>query len=256
MIGPSRFAETTAPDAGRTRPEDPSLRRAEMAMRRGKEAGKARVVFYRPEWGSARAGPGASHWLSRLRAALDEDRLEVYLQRILDLDGGESPPSFEALVRLREGGEILAPGRFLSDAERFGLVAEIDQWMIRAVLHPMEDRDDGRIAVNLSGRSVGAERMARQLSAEARRRANGLRAPKLPSGGSGHPWPGSRVGWPPLILEGRRATTAPSRAPAGRPSPSPPPHGRASRPPAAASARGPPRSADVHARARRWGLGR
>jgi len=68
-------------------------------------------------------------WLGRIRDALDEDRMVLYSQPIIPLTGG--PTSEELLVRLvTPSGEIVQPGSFLPIAGRYGLVADIDQWVI------------------------------------------------------------------------------------------------------------------------------
>jgi PAS domain S-box-containing protein len=71
----------------------------------------------------------ALSWLGRIRDALDEDRMVLYSQPIIPLTGG--PASEELLVRLiTPAGEIVQPGSFLPIAERYGLIADIDRWVI------------------------------------------------------------------------------------------------------------------------------
>jgi PAS domain S-box-containing protein len=71
----------------------------------------------------------ALSWLGRIRDALDEDRMVLYSQPIIPLTGG--PASEELLLRLiTPSGEIVQPGSFLPIAERYGLIAEIDRWVI------------------------------------------------------------------------------------------------------------------------------
>jgi PAS domain S-box-containing protein len=71
----------------------------------------------------------ALSWLGRIRDALDEDRMVLYSQPIVPLTGGA--PSEELLLRLiTPSGEIVQPGSFLPIAERYGLVADIDRWVI------------------------------------------------------------------------------------------------------------------------------
>jgi PAS domain S-box-containing protein len=69
-------------------------------------------------------------WLGRVRDAIDEDRLVLYRQPIVPLTGG--PPSEELLLRLKTpSGEIVPPMAFLPIAERYGMVADIDRWVVR-----------------------------------------------------------------------------------------------------------------------------
>ena len=69
-------------------------------------------------------------------------------------------------------GEILAPAAFIETAEQFGLIQEIDRWVVRAAIHLLAGSaadDDFRLEVNLSGRSLGdpelPELIEREVSA-------------------------------------------------------------------------------------------
>jgi PAS domain S-box-containing protein len=77
----------------------------------------------------ARRKLDALAWVGRIREALDQDRLILYSQPIVPLTGGE--PSQELLLRMvARGGEIIQPGSFLPVAEAYGLIGEIDRWVI------------------------------------------------------------------------------------------------------------------------------
>jgi PAS domain S-box-containing protein len=70
-------------------------------------------------------------WLGRIRDAIDEARLVLYSQPIVDLVTGRTV-QHELLLRMRgEDGSIIAPGAFLPVAERYGLISEVDRWVIR-----------------------------------------------------------------------------------------------------------------------------
>ncbi len=71
----------------------------------------------------------ALSWVGRIRDALDEDRLVLYSQPIVPLL--EARPSEEILVRMMDrDGKIILPGEFLPAAEKYGLIAEIDRWVV------------------------------------------------------------------------------------------------------------------------------
>jgi PAS domain S-box-containing protein len=97
------------------------------------------------------------HWLGLTRQALDEDRLVLYSQPVVPLAGG--PPSEELLVRMRDReGNVIAPGLFLPAAEEYGLIREIDRWVIaQAAQIAAQGR---RIEVNLSAKSVDVRLLA------------------------------------------------------------------------------------------------
>lgn len=91
-------------------------------------------------------------WLGRIRDALDEDRLVLYSQPIIALTGGE--PSEELLVRLvSRSGEIVQPGSFLPVAEQYGLVADIDRWVIGKAIQRAADTGR-RVEANISAWTI------------------------------------------------------------------------------------------------------
>jgi PAS domain S-box-containing protein len=69
-------------------------------------------------------------WIARIRDALDHDHFVLYSQPIVDLRTGDTVQQ-ELLLRMRNSdGSIIAPGDFLPVAERYGLISEIDRWVI------------------------------------------------------------------------------------------------------------------------------
>lgn len=89
----------------------------------------------------------ALHWLGRVRDAIDEDRLVLYAQPIYPLQGGCA--SEELLVRLiTPSGEVVPPGMFLPVAERFGLIADVDRWVVRQAIQRASAGH--RVEVNIS----------------------------------------------------------------------------------------------------------
>jgi EAL domain-containing protein (putative c-di-GMP-specific phosphodiesterase class I)/ketosteroid isomerase-like protein len=105
---------------------------------------------------------GDALWLGRIREALDEDRLVLYAQPIVDLMTGETV-QHELLLRMRgEDGEIIGPGEFLPAAERYGLISEIDRWVIREAVQIASEGVPTEF--NLSGRSIGDPDVLRELA--------------------------------------------------------------------------------------------
>ena len=65
-----------------------------------------------------------------MREAIDNDRLTLTSSRS-SISPTASAPADEMLVRMLEpDGTVLAPAAFLPTAERFGLIREIDRWVI------------------------------------------------------------------------------------------------------------------------------
>ena len=69
-------------------------------------------------------------WVGRIRDALDQDRFVLYAQPIVDLTTN-SVVQHELLIRMvSPEGEVIFPDRFLPTAEEFGLISEIDRWVV------------------------------------------------------------------------------------------------------------------------------
>lgn len=93
----------------------------------------------------------ALSWVGRIREALDENRFVLYAQPIVPLRGGR--PSEELLLRMiGRDGDLIAPDNFLGVAEKYGLITEIDQWVVRQSTRLAAT---GRhVGVNLSAESI------------------------------------------------------------------------------------------------------
>ena len=92
-------------------------------------------------------------WTDRIHAAVANDRLVLHGQPIVNLGSGEVE-QVELLVRMldHEGSSaLIAPGDFLPAAERFDLIAVIDQWVAARGLELAEDQ---RVGINLSGKTI------------------------------------------------------------------------------------------------------
>jgi PAS domain S-box-containing protein len=116
------------------------------------------VVFHditeeRSELGRAQRDLASLSWLGRIRDALDEDRMVLYSQPIVTASG--EPAGEELLLRmLSRTGEIILPGAFLPVAEKYGLIAEIDRWVVCQAIHLAAG--GRRVEVNLSASTVGS----------------------------------------------------------------------------------------------------
>jgi PAS domain S-box-containing protein len=90
-------------------------------------------------------------WVGRIREALDEDRLVLYSQPIIPLAGGRR--SEELLLRMvGRNGEIIGPDAFLGVAEKYGMITEIDRWVVKQA-----------VGLAATGRHVGANLSAESL---------------------------------------------------------------------------------------------
>ncbi len=91
-------------------------------------------------------------WVGRIRDALDGGRFTLHSQPIVDLGTYEIIQN-ELLIRMiGPNGEVVAPPEFLPTAEEYGLITEIDHWVIgeTARLAALGHR----VEFNLSAKSV------------------------------------------------------------------------------------------------------
>lgn len=138
---------------------------ADLAMYDAKERGRAGSALSRRDR-TGRRGTRLD-WASRIRSALAEDRFILHTQPILDLETG-AVAGHEVLVRmLADDGEVVPPDAFLPVAERFGLIASIDRFVVRRSVELMAyHRSLGRplrLNVNLSAHSLSDEEMPGEI---------------------------------------------------------------------------------------------
>ncbi len=97
-------------------------------------------------------------WIPRIQKALDDDRLCLYAQKIVPLDSNQGDAGFaELLVRLiDENNSEVLPSAFMPAAERFGLMATVDRWVVNKSLqmYSAGAMDFAMITINLSGQSL------------------------------------------------------------------------------------------------------
>jgi EAL domain-containing protein (putative c-di-GMP-specific phosphodiesterase class I)/PAS domain-containing protein len=120
---------------------------------------------------------------SKLEHALKGNQFLLFAQKILPIKtGAPDPDCYEVLLRLREEEDnLLPPGGFIPIAERFGMLEELDRWVVRSVLSWCADRQTAaprrRIplcCVNLFDATVTNVEFARFVLAElARTRVDG-----------------------------------------------------------------------------------
>lgn len=112
---------------------DAALREADACCMTAKELGRNRVQVWAEDDAALRAHQSEHRWATRLQQALDEDRFELDLQRVLPAQGEDDGRlRGELLLRLRErDGSRVLPGAFMPAAERFHLAPRLDRWVLR-----------------------------------------------------------------------------------------------------------------------------
>lgn len=110
--------------------------------------------------------------VARLRQALDGDELQLYCQPILSLRPPEGFVMAEVLLRLREEETLmLPPGDFLPVFEHYGMMPELDRWVVSHVLRWLAGARPGSFrsfSVNLSVQTIGDQEFPGFVAAELR----------------------------------------------------------------------------------------
>ncbi len=133
---------------------DELISQADIACREAKSAGRNRARVYSLTDGHEQRGVTDVGWMNCLREALDENKFQIRYQPINRISTGETT-HHELLIRLKmEDGEFVSPDAFLPSAVRFGLMNEIDFWMIHhaSIAYAEYSRPGARLkfSINLS----------------------------------------------------------------------------------------------------------
>ena len=158
---------------------DEMLVRADLAMYDAKEAGKDQHALYSPEGYVEPRIKAQVTWLARIEQALADGRFTLHAQPIVELATGRTI-QHEVLVRMSdERGDLIPPSTFLYVAERYGIIKELDRWIVAQAIQQMAAvRAAGLslpLALNVSGLSSCEEALLEVIDHE-------LRAGQVPAG--------------------------------------------------------------------------
>ncbi len=147
---------------------DELIAQADIACREAKDSGRNRLQFYSMSESEAEKIVADVGWMSKLRDALDNDQFELRFQPIVQIATGRIT-HHEVLLRLRgDDGKMIAPDAFLPAAIRFGLMAEIDTWLlqksIKALAGYQVEQPDLRFSINLSANAFETEDLTAYVS--------------------------------------------------------------------------------------------
>jgi diguanylate cyclase (GGDEF)-like protein/PAS domain S-box-containing protein len=141
---------------------------ADTAMYEVKADGRNGYAVYSAETQRCGTFEERDSWFTRLRRALEEDRFVLFAQPIVPIYSA-GLPRYELLVRmLDDSGEIISPGAFLPNAERFDLIGEIDRWVLRRAISLLHQHaragNDFSLSVNLTGKTMNDLELAGDLA--------------------------------------------------------------------------------------------
>ncbi len=135
---------------------------ANAASATARESVQDSVVLFREDTSGQPDVNELAQWAHELNRILAENRLELNVQAVIDIqgDGGEAVFHEVLLHPIPDAeGKTLGTGDLLAVAERLQRATEIDRWVVRQVFQWMRDHSDsvermGGLSINLSGQSV------------------------------------------------------------------------------------------------------
>lgn len=167
-----------------------AMAQADIALHRAKHAGRNRTYLHTPDSGDRLTMDLDLGWSARLEEALRSDQFVLAFQPIVPLEGifgdaleadsndlwrrqlarnPESPALFEVLLRLRDPqGELILPGAFMPTAERFGMMRDIDRWVVDRALRALREQVDAprtvQLTINLHSQSLSDAGLAEYVT--------------------------------------------------------------------------------------------
>ncbi len=137
-----------------------------------KENGRNRVHFAEMNREISKHRLQEMQWATRIKDALKDDKFVLYYQPIVPVTKGLHESLLdhgEILVRMvDDDGSLIPPGAFIPAAERYGLMPEIDRWIVSEVfsreqsryqsswdnMHKENTKPHCLYTINLSGASI------------------------------------------------------------------------------------------------------
>ncbi|MEW6766266.1 MAG: EAL domain-containing protein [Pseudomonadota bacterium] len=158
---------------------DEILRAADIACYTAKEHGRNRIHVYEAADEAMSRQVEQLGMASQIQLAVRESRFVLHAQPLRPLTGDALDDGLylEVLVRMLDRhGQLIAPGLFISAAERYNLMQAIDRWVISTTLESLKralgtptGRSLKHVGINLSGNSLTDEGMLAYVEEEVRR---------------------------------------------------------------------------------------
>jgi len=135
------------------------LSMADAACYAAKDQGRNRIYVYQENDAELSRRHSEMQLTGRISRALEEDRFVLFCQEIMPTSGTCARRHHEVLVRMRDANQgLLPPGGFIPAAERYGLIVELDRWVLKNTVRWLStqalDPATLTLAVNISGSSL------------------------------------------------------------------------------------------------------
>jgi len=142
------------------------LSAADSACYLAKESGRNCVRVFREGDVDINRRRGQERWLQRFDKALNEGRLHVTAQSIVNIKANKDAQDkngFEILIRMQDdNGRLVPPNAFLPAVERYNRAPKLDRWILDKVLRLLSENINvlsqiDKCSINLSGQSLASE---------------------------------------------------------------------------------------------------
>ena len=140
------------------------MKHADAACYTAKDKGRNRSYIYDQQDGELIHRNEELHWASRISDALEHNRFRIHAQSIHPLcHQSDNTTLIEVLVRMEdENGYLVPPSSFIPAAERYNLMAAVDQHIIRETFRfiAKNSHQDILFSLNLSANSLNDDNLA------------------------------------------------------------------------------------------------
>lgn len=137
------------------------LKYADIACYTAKNSGRNQVyLFNNAAKNTSLQADKSQQWLTKIQDGLEYNHFLIYIQPIVALNDKKLGQFGEILIRFQENdGRIITPEHFLSAAERYNLLADIDYWVMEQTMawfttHPTQLDQYSHISINLSAHTL------------------------------------------------------------------------------------------------------
>ncbi len=148
---------------------------ADAALYVAKDTGRNRIHEYEPDDTLVAERYGEMQWIHRIQRALEEKRFRLFYQLIqplgTELAGREL--LCEVFLRMLDpDGTVIEPSAFMSAAERYHLIGDLDRWVVRTAFHALSEAQRREVsrpvlfALNISAQSLADEAFLTYVLAE------------------------------------------------------------------------------------------
>jgi diguanylate cyclase (GGDEF)-like protein/PAS domain S-box-containing protein len=139
------------------RTKEDLMARADLSCHMAKRAGRNSVHVYRLDDNQSLVDMSTDmSWARTIKQSIEANRFDFALQPIVDVQSGRVI-SYEVLLRMLDpDGNIIMPSGFIPAAERFGLVLDVDRWVVEHAVALLARRGgEEHFSVNLSAMTMG-----------------------------------------------------------------------------------------------------